>query len=238
MKKALHLFIVLSLFFASCTTQRIAVLKPDVPSQYIDREGFTTQKGNKLDVTFGYLFSTKDHLVFEVEVHNNDADSLTIDPQQFYYQAHSMFDSTLYSSPVYAHSFTRVLFSFDEQARQARRTATIVWLVSVGAAIALDVAANSDTRTNFRDYSFSANFGTDMTINYFDALLFNSMSKKDARRRLESSFLYPRTIAKSERHIGTVYFPRSDNAGKLKFNFKVGKQDFETVFKQEIKVRQ
>ena len=242
MKKSLQLLAFICLFFTSCATQHVVLLKPQLPSQYLDSEGFTTKKTDSLAVTFGYLFNTKDYLVFEVEVLNNTSDALTIDPQALSYRAHGTVDTTLFSSPVKAHSFDRVLENFDNHARQARRTATIIWLVGVGALVAVDVASiKGQSRSNVRydnyNYSYTARLGVDLTANYFDAMIFNSLSKKEARYRLERSFLAPKTLAKSGKHIGTVYFPRNDTASKLTFNFKVGEQDFETTFKQEVRMR-
>ena len=244
MKKSLQYLSFISLFFTSCMTQHLAVLTPDLPTQYVDSQGFATQKSDSLAVTFGYLYSTKDYLVFEVEVHNNTLDTLTIDPQAFSYRAYEATDSTLYTSPIKAHSFDRVLETFDERGRQVRRTATVITLVSIAAVIAIDVAAHnhyaktkSSVAPVYNDYSASTNFVTDVSFNYFDALIYNTLSKKEARKGLERSFLYPKTIGKSGKHIGTVYFPRNDNAPKLTFNFKVGEQDFETTFKQQVRMR-
>ena len=244
MKKSLHYLSFIFLFFTSCATQYSAVLTPDLPTQYVDAQGFATQKSDSLAVTFGYLYSTKDYLVFEVEVRNNTLDALTIDPQQFSYRAYDTTDSMNYSSPIKAHSFDRVLTTFDDRARKARRTATVITLISVAAVIAIDVAAHNHyakTKSSvvpvYNDYNTSARFVTDVSLNYFDALIYNTLSKKEARKGLERSFLYPKTIEKSGRHIGTVYFPRNDNSPKLMFNFKVGEQDFETTFKQQVRMR-
>ena len=240
MKKSVHYLCLISLFFTSCATQYSAVLTPDLPTQYVDAQGFATQKSDSLAVTFGYLFSTKDYLVFEVEVRNNTLDALTIDPQAFSYRAYDTTDSMSYSSPIKAHSFDRVLTTFDDRARQARRTATVITLVSIATVIAIDVAAHNHyakSNVRYNDYSTSANFVTDVSLNYFDAMIYNTLSRKEARKGLERSFLYPTTIGKSGRHIGTVYFPRNDNAPKLTFNFKVGEQDFETTFKQQVRMR-
>ena len=242
MKKSLHYLTFISLFFTSCATQYSAVLTPDLPTQYVDAQGFATQKSDSLAVTFGYLYSTKDYLVFEVEVHNNTLETLTIDPQAFSYRAYDTTDSMSYSSPIKAHSFDRVLTTFDDRARQVRRTATVITLVSIAAVIAIDVAANQrNSRLNAAsirsDYGLSSSFVTNVSFNYFDAMIYNTLSRKEARKGLERSFLYPKTIEKSGRHIGTVYFPRNDNAPKLTFNFKVGEQDFETTFKQQVRMR-
>ena len=242
MKKSLHYLCFISLFFTSCATQYSAVLTPDLPTQYVDAQGFATQKSDSLAVTFGYLYSTKDYLVFEVEVRNNTLDTLTIDPQQFSYRAYDTTDSMSYSAPIKAHSFDRVLTTFDDRARQVRRTVTVITLVSIAAVIAIDVAAQKHyAKTNTapvrNDFSTSANFVTNVSFNYFDAMIYNTLSRKEARKGLEKSFLYPTTIGKSGKHIGTVYFPRNDNAPKLMFNFKVGEQDFETTFKQQVRMR-
>jgi hypothetical protein len=68
-------------------------------------------------------------------------------------------------------------------------------------------------------------------------MIYNQLSKKEAKRGLEKSYLFPKTIAPNESHIGVVYFPRNDNASQLLFNFKVGEQDFKTLFKQTIRSR-
>ena len=240
MKKSLPYLSFICLFFTACVTQHIAVLTPDLPTQYVDAQGFATQKSDSLAVTFGYLYSTKDYLVFEVEVRNNTLDILNIDPQQFSYRTYEAADSTNYSSLIKAHSFDRVLATFDDRAREARRTATAITLISIGAVIAIDVATQNYSVRNAplrNDYSASAQFVTDVSLNYFDALIYNTLSRKEARKGLERSFLYPVTIGKSGKHIGTVYFPRNDNAPKLTFNFKVGEQDFETTFKQQVRMR-
>ncbi len=242
MKKFLQYLCFIFLFFTSCMTQHLAVLTPDLPTQYVDAQGFATQKSDSLAITFGYLYSTKDYLVLEVEVRNNTSETLTIDPQQFSYRAYDTTDSMSHSSPIKAHSFDRVLATFDERARQVRRTATVITLVSIAAVIAIDVAAqNQAAKTNAapvrHDFNTSANFVTNVSFNYFDAMIYNTLSRKEARKGLERSFLYPKMIEKSGKHIGTVYFPRNDNAPKLAFNFKVGEQDFETTFKQQVRMR-
>lgn len=238
MKKLLHLFFLLPIFLVSCSTQRIAILKPDVQEQYVDREGFTTQKSDSLDVTFGYLFSTKDHLVFEVSVKNNGSDSVLVSPQNFHYQSVSFLDSSQLSSPLYAQSFMQIKQKLDERARERNIKAAIAVIAVVATVVAIDAATSSNTSsTNYRDYSFSVNTGIDLSYNFFDAMIYNQLSKKEAIKGMERSFMFPRKIGKSEYHLGAVYFPRYDNATKLLFNFKAGGQDFKTLFKQTIVVK-
>jgi hypothetical protein len=238
MKKLLHLFFLLPIFLISCSTQRIAVLKPDVREEYVDREGFTTQKSDNLDVTFGYLFSTKDHLVFEVSVKNNGSDSVSVSPQDFHFQSVSFLDSNQLSSPLYAQSFLQIKQKLDERARERNIKAAIAVIAVVATVVAIDAATNSSsTSTNFRDYSYSFNTGIDLSFNFFDAMIYNNLSKKEAIKGMERSFMFPRKIGKSEYHLGAVYFPRYDTATKLLFNFKSGGQDFKTLFKQTIVVK-
>jgi hypothetical protein len=237
MKKLLHLFFLLPIFLISCSTQRIAVLKPDVQEQYVDREGFTTQKSDSLDVTFGYLFSTKDHLVFEVSVKNNGSDSVLVSPQDFHFQSVSFLDSNQLSSPLYAQSFIQITQKLDERARERNIKAAIAIIAVVATVVAIDAASNSNTPRNYRDYSFSVNTGIDLSYNFFDAMIYNQLSKKEALKGMERSFMFPHKIGKSEYHLGAVYFPRYDKATKLLFNFKAGGQDFKTLFKQTIMVK-
>jgi hypothetical protein len=237
MKKLLHLFFLLPIFLISCSTQRIAVLKPDVHEKYVDREGFTTQKSDSLDVTFGYLFSTKDHLVFEVSVKNNGSDSVLVSPQDFHYQSVSFLDSNQLSSASYAQSFQQIKQKLDERARERNIKAAIAIIAVVATVVAVDVATSSNTHTNYRDYSFAVNTGVDLSFNFFDAMIYNQLSKKEAIKGMERSFMFPRKIGKSEYHLGAVYFPRYDTATKLLFNFKAGGQDFKTLFKQTIVVK-
>jgi hypothetical protein len=239
MKKLLHLFFLLPVFLISCSTQRIAVLKPDLHDKYVDREGFTTQKSDSLDVTFGYLFSTKDHLVFEVSVKNNGSDSVFVSPQDFHFQSVSFLDSNQLSSPLYAQTFKQIKQKLDERARERNIKAAIAIVAVVATVVAIDAATNSSSNTprNFQDYSFSVNTGIDLSFNFFDAMIYNQLSKKEAVKGMERSFMFPRKIGKSEYHLGAVYFPRYDNATKLLFNFKAGGQDFKTLFKQTIVVK-
>jgi hypothetical protein len=240
MKKLLHLFFLLPIFLVSCSTQRIAVLKPDVQEQYVDREGFTTQKSDSLDVTFGYLFSTKDHLVFEVSVKNNGSDSVSVSPQDFHFQSVSLLDSNQLSSPLYAQSFIQITQKLDERARERNIKAAIAIIAVVATVVAVDAATNSNSstrHTNYKDYTFSINTGIDLSYNFFDAMIYNNLSKKEAITGLERHFMFPRKIGKSEYHLGAVYFPRYDTATKLLFNFKAGGQDFKTLFKQTIVVK-
>ena len=237
MKKLLHLFCLLPIFLISCSTQRIAVLKPDVHEKYVDREGFTTQKSDSLDVTFGYLFSTKDHLVFEVSVKNNGSDSVLVRPQDFHFQSVSFLDSNQLSSPLYAQSFMQIKQKLDERARERNIKAAIAVIVVVAAVVAIDAATNNATSTNYQDYSYSIGTGVDLSVNFFDAMIYNNLSKKEALKGMERSFMFPRKIGKSEYHLGAVYFPRYDTATKLLFNFKAGGQDFKTLFKQMIVIK-
>jgi hypothetical protein len=239
MKKLLHLFFLLPIFLISCSTQRIAVLKPDLHDKYVDREGFTTQKSDSLDVTFGYLFSTKDHLVFEVSVKNNGSDSVLVSPQDFSFQSVSFLDSNQLSSPLHAQTFKQIKQKLDERARERNIKAVIAVVAVVATVVAIDAATNSSSNTprNFQDYSFSVNTGIDLSFNFFDAMIYNQLSKKEAIKGMERSYMFPRKIGKSEYHLGAVYFPRYDNATKLLFNFKAGGQDFKTLFKQTIVVK-
>ncbi len=236
MKKIIHLSLILLLFLTACQTQRIASLKPSVPSQFIDKEGFVTQKSDSLDVTFGFLFSTKDHLVFEVSVKNKSTDSVLVLPQNFFFRPTSLSDSTkMTPHPFHARSFTQLLDKLDERARERNMKAAAIVLVTIATVVAVDAAANKNTPPKNRDYSLSINSGTNLSFNYFDALIYNQLSKKEARKGLERSFMFPRTIGASESHIGVVYFPRYDNAKEMLINFKIGEHDFNTLFKQTIK---
>jgi hypothetical protein len=237
MKKILQLSFILSLFLTACTAPRIAVLTPNVPTQYVDREGFTTQKADSLAVTFGYLFSTRDHLVFEVAVKNNGADSVLIDPQQFSFQHVSLLDTNALSAPFAAQSFKEITDKLNERHRDAMIKTTIITLAVIATTIAIERSVNSKASPRYRDYSFATNLGVDLTYNYFDALIYNSLSKKEARRGLEKSFMFPLKIGPAEAHIGAVYFPRYDDAKQLLFNFKVGERPFQTLFQQTIRVR-
>lgn len=234
MKKALLLLLILSIFLGSCTTQRIAVLKPNVPEQYVDKDGFVTQKSDSIDVTFGHLFSTQDYLVFEVAVKNNSSNSVRVNPEDFSFQPMPFLDSVPLSMPIYAQSFAQITSQLNARVREKRIKSTILVLAVVAAAVAVDASANKHTPHRYRDYSFAIRTGVDLSFNYFDAVAFSQLSKKEARKGLERSLLFPRTIAPSESHIGTVYFPRFDNAKELLFNFKTDEQDFKTLFKQTL----
>lgn len=237
MKKPLQLLFAITLFTASCTTQRIAQLTPDVPKQYVDKDGFTLQKSDSLDVTFGYLFSTKDYLVFEVTVKNKGVDSVHVNPQNFSFQPMSFLDSTSSPAPIQAHSYKQIVAQLNENARKAALKATAISLAVVASAIAIDVAANKNTQPRFRDYNFAVRTGVNLSFNYFDALIYNQISKKEARDGLKRSLMFPQKIGNGEAHIGTVYFPRFDNAKQLLFNFKTAGEDFETMFRQTIELR-
>ena len=237
MKKPLHLLLALTLFVASCTTQRVAQLTPDVPKQYVDKDGFTLQKTDNLDITFGYLFSTKDYLVFEVTVKNKGVDSVLVDPQNFSFQPMSFIDSATNPSPINAHSYKQIIAQLNENARKAALKATAISLAVVASAIAIDAAINQKVTPRYRDYNFAVRTGVNLSFNYFDALIFNQISKKEARDGLKRSLMFPQKIGTGEAHIGTVYFPRFDNAKQLSFNFKTAGQDFETMCRQTIELR-
>jgi hypothetical protein len=242
MKKNVYLFGLISLLFsAACSTQRVAVLTPNIPTQYLDREGFATQKSDSLDVTFGYLFSTKDHLVFEVSVKNKSGNYVYLDPQDFSFQSASLLNANNLSEPLQAHSFAQVTKILDDRIRERNIKAAVVVLAVVATAVAIEVASknNASPRSSrsYNDYSFATNLTTDLSFNFFDALIYNHLSKKEAKKGLERTLMFPRTLAPSESHIGTVYFPRDDNAKQLLFNFKVGNQDFKTLFQQTIQLK-
>jgi hypothetical protein len=162
MKKFALLFITFTFFLASCATQRIAVLKPDISAQYLDREGFATQKSDNLDVTFGYLFSTQDHLVFEVSVKNKGTDSVRVQPEEFAFQEVSMMDSTQVSVPFKAHSLTQITRKWDERTRDRNIKTAVVLLAVVATAIAIDRSSNTKTRSR-NDFYFSRNLGANLS---------------------------------------------------------------------------
>lgn len=237
MKTSLYFFLTLFLFAASCTTQRIAQLTPDVPKQYVDKDGFTLQKTDNLDITFGYLFSTKDYLVFEVTVKNKGVDSVLVDPQNFSFQPMSFLDSSANPNPINAHSYKQIATQLNENARKAALKATAISLAVVASAFALDAAVNQKITPRYRDYNFAVRTGINLSFNYFDAVIYNQISKKEARDGLKRSLMFPQKIGTEQAHIGTVYFPRFDNAKQLLFNFKTAGQDFETMYKQTIELR-
>lgn len=237
MKTSLSFFLALSLFMVSCTTQRIAQLTPYVPQQYVDKDGFTLQKSDSLDVTFGYLFSTKDYLVFEVTVKNKGMDSVLVNPQNFSFQPMSFLDSTSSPAPLYAHSYKQIVAQLNENARKAAIKATAISLAVVASAIAIETLVNHKVKPRYRDYNFAVRTGVNLSFNYFDALIFNQISKKEARDGLKRSLMFAQKIGAGQAHIGTVYFPRYDNAKQLLFNFKTAEQDFETMYRQTIELR-
>ncbi len=237
MKQPLYLLLALSLFCASCTTQRIVQLTPDVPKQYVDKDGFTLQKSDNLDITFGYLFSTKDYLVFEVTVKNKGVDSVFVNPQNFTFQPMPFLDSATNPTPISAHSYKQIIAKLNENARKVAVKATVISLAVVASAIAIDIAVNKNRTPRYRDYNFAVRTGVNLSFNYFDAMIFNQMSKKEARNGLKRSLMFPQKIGKEQAHIGTVYFPRYDNANQLLFNFKTAGQDFETMFRQTIELK-
>lgn len=238
MKKIVQLCLVLALFSTACTTQRIVTLQPQIPSQFVDREGFTTQKSDSLAVTFGYLFSTQDHLVFEVSVKNNGTSPVAVDPQNFSFQTVSMADSTLISRPFSAQSYTEITRKWDERRRDRNLRTTIIVLAVIATAITIDQASSSKSR-RFSDYAPSntfTNITVDLSYNFFDAMIHNHLSRVAAKKGLEKNLMPAATIGASASHIGTVYFPRSDAAQQLLFNFKVGDKDFKTQFTQKIRI--
>ncbi len=238
MKKIVQLCLILSISLTACETQRIAVLQPQIPSQYLDKEGFATQKSDSLDVTFGYLFSTKDHLVFEVSVKNNSADSLVVEPQDFSFQTVSPTDSTVVSPPFSAQSYTDITRKWDERRRDRNVKTTIIVLAVIATAIAIDQTSSSRSvrRSDFSSANTLTNLTADLSFNFFDAMIHNHLSKKEAIRGLEKNLMFTQKIGPKESHIGTVYFPRSDDAQQLLFNFKMGDKDFKTLFKQRIRL--
>ena len=242
MKKNVYLFGLVSLLFlAACSTQRVAVLTPNIPTQYLDREGFATQKSDSLDVTFGYLFSTKDHLVFEVDVKNKSDKEVYLDPKDFSFQSVSMLNFSGFSAPSHAHTFAEVTKILDDRVRERNIKAAVVVLAVVATVVAVDAASknHSSSRPSVRnnDFSFATNMATNFSFNFFDALIYNHLSKREAKMGLERTLMFPRVLAPSQSHIGTVYFPRNDAAKQLLFNFKVGDQDFKTMFRQTIQMR-
>ncbi len=241
MKKNAYLFSLISLLFlAACSTQRVAVLTPNIPTQYLDREGFATQKSDSLDVTFGYLFSTKDHLVFEVAVKNKSNENVRLDPTDFSFQSVSLLDSNGFSEPLQAHSFIQVTKILDDRVRERNIKAAVVVLAVVATVVAIETSSRSSAgprSSRYSDYSFATNLTADLSFNFFDAMIYNHLSKREAKKGLERTLMFPRTLAPSESHIGTVYFPRNDAAKQLLFNFKVNGQDFKTLFQQTIRLR-
>ena len=242
MKKNVYLFGFVSLLFlAACSTQRVAVLTPNIPTQYLDREGFATQKSDSLDVTFGYLFSTKDHLVFEVSVKNKSDNDVYLDPTDFSFQSVALLDSNGLSEPLHAHTLLQVTKILDDRVRERNIKAAVVVLAVVATVVAVESASKSrsSSRSSVRnnDFSFATNMATNFSFNFFDALIYNHLSKREAKKGLEKTIMFSRTLEPSELHIGTVYFPRNDAATRLLFNFKVGDQDFKTVFQQTIQLR-
>lgn len=129
----------------------------------------------------------------------------------------------------------------DERVRERNIKAAVVVLAIVATVVAVDVASknSSSPRSSLRnnDYSFATNLAADFSFNFFDALIYNHLSKREAKKGLERTVMFPRTLAPSQSHIGTVYFPRNDDAKQLLFNFKVGDQDFKTLFQQTIQTR-
>jgi hypothetical protein len=241
MKKNAYLFYLLPLLFlAACSAPKIAVLTPNIPTQYLDREGFATQKSDSLDVTFGYLFSTKDHLVFEVAVKNKSNVDVRLDPKDFSFQSVSLLDSNGLSEPLHAHTFMEVTKILDDRVRERNIKTAVVVLAVVATVVAIETASHSNSSprsTRYNDYSFATNLTTDLSFNFFDAMIYNHLSKREAKKGIERTIMFPRTLAPSESHIGTVYFPRNDAAKQMWFNFKVGDQDFKTLFRQTIQTR-
>jgi hypothetical protein len=240
MKKVFLFSLILTIFFSACETPRIALLKPSVPEQYIDREGFVTQKSDSLDVTFGYLFSTPDHLVFEVSVKNKSTDSVRVHPASFSFEPTNFSDSTKNVSTFSAQSFTQITDKLDERVRKRHLKTAAVIIVAVVAVVAVDKSLtkhNKRTPRVYNDYSFAVNTGVNLTFNYFDAVMYNQLSKKEARAGLQRSLMFPRKIGPSESHIGVVYFPRCDVAKEMMFNFKTDGHDFKTLFTQKIELR-
>jgi hypothetical protein len=237
MKKTHHLLLVLMLYISACTTQRISVLNPNVPAQFVDTEGFVTQKSDSLDVTFGFLFSTKDHLVFEVNVKNKSKDSILVEPMDFSFQPIPSLDSANGSKPFAAQSFRQISRILDERVHQARVKTAVIVLATVVTIVAVDAAAHKLKSKRYRDYSYTYHPGIHFSYNYFDAVLYHQINKREARKGVERHFMFPKKLAPEESYIGTVYFPRFDNASTLLFNFKTDGQDFKTLFSQTIKER-
>ena len=241
MKKNVYLFSLVSmLFLAACSTPKVAVLTPNIPTQYLDREGFATQKSDSLDVTFGYLFSTKDHLVFEVAVKNKSNENVRLDPTDFSFQSVSLLDSNNLSEPTHAHSFAQVTKILDDRVRERNIKTAVVVLAVVATVVAIETSSRSNASprsSRYNDYSFATNLTADLSFNFFDAMIYNHLSKREAKKGLERTLMFPRTLAPSESHIGTVYFPRNDAAKQLLVNFKVNGQDFKTLFQQTIQAR-
>ena len=162
-------------------------------------------------------------------------DSVLVTPQNFSFQPMPFSDSVALPKAIYAHSFAQIVDKLNDNARKAAVKATIITLAVVASAIAIDAAVNKNSRPRYREYNFAVRTGVDLSYNYFDALLYNQLSRKAARDGLEKSLMFPRKIGTGQAHIGTVYFPRYDNATQLMFNFKTAEQDFKTLFSQRIK---
>ena len=148
-----------------------------------------------------------------------------------------LYDSLNLSKTFRAQSFKQLNAQLNERVRQAHLKTAALILVTVATVVAIDVASNKYKPTRYRDYSYAFRTGIDFSFNYFDAVMYNQLSKRAAREGLERSFMFARKIGPNESHIGAVYFPRFDDATELLFNFKTSGQDFKTLFRQTIQVR-
>ena len=246
MKKTYTLLAFVLLIFTACNVTKVAVLKPDVPPQYLAADGFTTQKADSLSVTFGFLYSTPSHLVFDVEVINRTGKPVKINPQNFYYQAQDAFDSTQWHAPMRALSELRLMADVDAHIKNAKRamtTRTILTVVGVVASVALEVALTHNVSRNDRsntNFAIHEAFYVAREITTYD--YFNALAKhvddadylERTRTNLGKSLFREIETSDSTAHFGTVYFPRNDAAKTFRFNFKIDSLDFPTNFKQRI----
>ncbi|MBL7813660.1 MAG: hypothetical protein JNL70_01555 [Saprospiraceae bacterium] len=224
----------LGVFFNGCMPPRTAILTPQIPEKYLDKDGFAMQKSDSIDVTFGYLFSTQDYLVFEVSVKNNSTDSAYVDASQFTYYAASAKDTSHQIRYFKAHSIDQITEKLKERVRERNVKTAILVLATVAAVAAVESKSQKNRSPRYRDYSWSIRTGVDLSFNYFDAVMFSQLTKKEARKGLEKSVMLPKKIGAGETHIGAVYFPRFDAAKELTFNFYTEGRDFVTIFKQKL----
>ena len=241
MKTNYFSWLLLVLFFSSCTAPRVVTrITPEAPEgHYAMGREYIPLESHQIGVELGFDGIQGDHLVFDFVVHNGSKDSLTIRPADFFYvvldsaNAEYLNDSSWFSVQA-----DTVLLHYDRTLAERKKVKGMNTLLGIMQA-GFDILYNTSGFIATEDPTFivDAVFRTAGTAEQYisqDKMISSELDLISEEKELVNEEIF-RTCRLPPEQVksGYVYFPLHGHTDYYMFCFPIEKNLFQFVYRQQ-----
>jgi hypothetical protein len=241
MMKTRLLWLLLLLFFSSCTTPRVVTrISPEAPEgKFAMGREYIPLESDKIGVELGFDGIQGNNMVFDLVVHNGTMDTLKICPADFFYvlldsaHAESSIDSSWFS--VHPDTVLRFYDQTLEEGVKAKGRNTILGILQTSFDIIYNTTGFIATEDPafIVDAVFSAAGTADQYISQGKMISSDMDLISEEKELVNEEIFRACELLPEQLRSGYVYFPLHDQTAYYMFCFPVEQQLFQFVYRQQ-----